>query len=59
MTVPADITEKANPLWEDFVVASFLDSAPHIAKVHMIINKIWAYGEKFPKLECILWMRRQ
>lgn len=51
VTVPADITEKANPLWEDFVVARFLDSAPHIAKVHMIINKIWAYGEKFPKLE--------
>lgn len=44
--VPFDIIEKANSLWDDFVVARFLETAPHIAKVHMIVNKIWAFGDK-------------
>ncbi|XP_048605178.1 uncharacterized protein LOC125582479 [Brassica napus] len=51
--VPAEIMEQPNPLWEDFVIARFLDTAPHIAKVHMIVNKIWAYGEKSQKLDVI------
>lgn len=51
VTVPAEITEKSNPLWEDFVIARFLETAPHIAKVHMIINKIWLFGEKSQKME--------
>lgn len=49
--VPSEIIEKANPLWEDFVIARFLETAPHVAKVHMIINKIWAFGEKNQKLD--------
>lgn len=39
--VPTEVIEKADPLWEDFVIARFLEDAPHIAKVHMILNKIW------------------
>ena len=38
--VPSEIIEKANPLWKDFVIARFLETAPHVAKVHMIVNKI-------------------
>ncbi|KAL0727335.1 hypothetical protein Bca4012_023428 [Brassica carinata] len=49
--VPSMIIEKGNPLWEDFVVARFLETAPHVAKVHMIVNKIWAFGEKDQKLD--------
>ncbi|KAL0884543.1 hypothetical protein Bca101_008524 [Brassica carinata] len=49
--VPSDIIEKANPLWGDFVIARFLETAPHIAKVHMIVNKIWAFGETNQKVE--------
>ena len=49
--VPSAIIEKGNPLWEDFVVARFLETAPHVAKVHMIVNKIWAFGEKNQKLD--------
>ncbi|XP_033147237.1 uncharacterized protein LOC117133996 [Brassica rapa] len=49
--VPVDIVEKSNHLWEDFVIARFLETAPHIAKVHMIVNKIWAFGEKSQKLD--------
>lgn len=49
--VPSEIIEKANPLWEDFVIARFLEKAPHVAKVHMILNKIWAFGDKTQKLD--------
>lgn len=45
VVVPSEVIEKANPLWEDFVIARFLETAPHIAKVHMIVNKIWAFGD--------------
>ena len=33
------------------MIARFLETAPHVAKVHMIINKIWAFGEKNQKLD--------
>ena len=49
--VPSEVIEKANPLWDDFVIARFLETAPHVAKVHMIVNKIWAYGERNQKLD--------
>lgn len=49
--VPSEIVEKASPFWEDFVIAKFLDTAPHIAKVHMILNKIWTFGDKNQKLD--------
>lgn len=49
--VPSIIVEKANLLWEDFVILRFLETAPHIAKVHVILNKIWAFGDKDQKLD--------
>ena len=49
--VPSEIIEKANPLWEDFVIAMFLETAPHIAKVYIIVNKIWAFGDNMQKLD--------
>lgn len=45
VNVPSEVVEKANPLWDDFVIARFLETAPHVAKVHMILNKIWMFGE--------------
>lgn len=33
------------------MIARFLETAPHIAKVHMIVNKIWAFGEKSQRLD--------
>ena len=35
-----EIIANSTPLWEDFVVGKFLDLAPHIVKVHKILNKI-------------------
>lgn len=49
--VPSAIIEKANPLWDDFVIENFLEEEPHIAKVHIIVNKIWAFGDKTQKLD--------
>lgn len=33
------------------MIAKFLETTPHIAKVHMILNKIWAFGDKSQKLD--------
>lgn len=44
--VPDDIIESLVPLWEDFLISKFLDTAPHVAKVHVIVNKIWTLGDK-------------
>ncbi|KAF8109181.1 hypothetical protein N665_0101s0011 [Sinapis alba] len=49
--VPLEIVDNANLLWEDFVIARFLETAPHVAKVHVILNKIWAFGDKDQKLD--------
>lgn len=49
--VPSVIVKEADPLWEDFVIARFLEKAPHVAKVHMILNKIWMFGDKSMKID--------
>lgn len=49
--IPDEIIENAMPLWEDFVVGKFLDLAPHIAKVHKALNKIWKYGDESTKVD--------
>lgn len=51
--VPIEITENSSPLWEDFVLGIFLDTAPHVAKVHVILNKIWSFGDKTQKIDVI------
>lgn len=44
--VPEEITKDVAPLWEDFLIGKFLDEAPHIAKIHAIVNKIWTLNDK-------------
>lgn len=46
INVPEEVIKEASPLWEDFIMGKFLDKAPHIAKVHAIVNKIWSMGDK-------------
>ncbi|KAL1224706.1 hypothetical protein V5N11_001145 [Cardamine amara subsp. amara] len=36
-----EIIEDAMPLWEDFLIGRFSYAAPHVAKIHFIVNKIW------------------
>lgn len=40
--IPDEVFKDPQPLWEDFLIGKFLDKAPHIGKVHAIVNKIWA-----------------
>lgn len=49
--VPEEITKGVVPLWDDFLIGKFLDNAPHIAKVHAIVNKIWTLNDKAQKIE--------
>lgn len=35
-----------NHRWEDFFIGKFLYTAPHVARVHAIMNKIWNQGDK-------------
>jgi len=46
VVVPKEVVADAKPLWEDFLIGKFLNaSAPHIGKIHMIVNKIWRLGD--------------
>lgn len=49
--VPEEITKDVPPLWDDFLIGKFLDVAPHIAKVHAIVSKIWNLNDKALKIE--------
>ena len=51
ITVPEEITKDVAPLWDDFLIGKFLDEAPHIAKVHAIVNKIWNLNDKAQRVE--------
>ncbi|XP_020868126.1 uncharacterized protein LOC110224871 [Arabidopsis lyrata subsp. lyrata] len=49
--IPDEVFENATPLWEDFLVVNFLNTAPHVAKVHVILNKIWKQGADSQKID--------
>lgn len=51
MEIPDDVLTTSTPLWEDFVMGKFLDITPHVAKVHMVLNKIWKYGDSSAKVD--------
>lgn len=49
--IPDEVLVDSTPLWDDFVIGRFLYLAPHMAKVHMVVNKIWKYGELDSKVD--------
>lgn len=49
--IPDEVLENVTPLWEDFLIGKFLDTAPHVAKVHVILNKIWRQGAELGKID--------
>lgn len=49
--IPDEVLVDSTPLWDDFVNGRFLNLAPHMAKVHMVVNKIWKYGELDSKVD--------
>ena len=51
VVVPDVVLEDSVPLWDDFLVGRFPSSAPHIAKIHVIVNKIWNLGDKSIRID--------
>lgn len=42
--IPDEVIEKADLLWDDYLIGKFLDTAPHVARVHATVNRIWNQG---------------
>ncbi|KFK39855.1 hypothetical protein AALP_AA3G297300 [Arabis alpina] len=49
--VPDAVVQQSTPLWEDFLIGKFVADAPHVAKIHVIVNKIWPLGDKSIKID--------
>ena len=49
--VPDDVISESVPLWDDLLEGRFLDKAPHVARIHFIVNKIWPLGDKSIKID--------
>lgn len=49
--VPSEVINNSIPLWEDFLVGRFPNPAPHVAKIHVIVNKIWTLGDRTIKID--------
>lgn len=43
--IPDEVIDKADLLWEDFLIGKFLDTDQHVARVHATVNRIWNQGE--------------
>ena len=44
--IPNEVIINTNPLWGDFHIGKFLDTTPHIARIHAVVNKIYRDGGK-------------
>lgn len=44
--VPDEVFQNIVPLWDDLIEGKFLDTAPHVAKIHAIVNRIWPLGNQ-------------
>lgn len=51
IAVPKEVITDSVPLWEDFLVGRFPVNAPHVAKIHVIVNKIWTLGDKSIRID--------
>ncbi|KAL0689688.1 hypothetical protein Bca4012_089366 [Brassica carinata] len=44
--IPDEFIKKSVPLWDEFLQGWFLDTALHVAKIHILVNEIWPLGDK-------------
>lgn len=51
MAVVPDKVLEDKPLWDDLLFGRFLESAHHVAKIHVIVNKIWPLGDKKSQID--------
>lgn len=44
--IPEEFIKKSVLLWDNFLQGRFLDTTLHVAKIHILVNKIWPLGDK-------------
>ncbi|KAH0850815.1 LOW QUALITY PROTEIN: hypothetical protein HID58_095224, partial [Brassica napus] len=49
--LPAELLSDSEPLWSAYIVGHFMGDAPHIGKVHAIVNRIWSFPERPVKID--------
>ena len=49
--VPDEVIQDMIPLWDDLLEGRFLAPAPHVARIHVIVNKIWPLGNQSIKID--------
>lgn len=49
--LPKELLSDSEPLWSAYIVGHFMGDAPHIGKVHAIVNRIWSFPEKPVKID--------
>lgn len=54
VAIPDDVILNSVPLCEAFFEGRFLSSAPHVAKIHVIVNKIWPLWNKYIRIDVLL-----
>lgn len=46
-----EILIDAQPLWSAFVVGHFIRDAPHVRKIHAMVNRLWSSTDKPHKID--------
>lgn len=49
--LPEDLLSDSTPLWYAYIVGHFMGDAPHIGKVHAIVNRIWSFPDNPAKID--------
>lgn len=49
--LPEELLSDSKPLWSAYIVGHFMGDAPHIGKVHAIVNRIWSFPDRHAKID--------
>ncbi|KAG5376133.1 hypothetical protein IGI04_040729 [Brassica rapa subsp. trilocularis] len=49
--LPEELLSDSKPLWSAYIVGHFMGDAPHIGKVHAIVNRIWSFPDRPAKID--------
>ncbi|KAF8116059.1 hypothetical protein N665_0023s0037 [Sinapis alba] len=51
VSVHDSVIQDSVPLWDDLLERKFMAKAPHVAKIHIIVNKIWPIDDASIKID--------
>lgn len=49
--LPEELLSDSKPLWSAYIIGHFMGDAPHIGKVHAIVNRIWSFPDRPAKID--------